>query len=66
MKNIGIARIKTETVEEKKARKKLIRDKRKDQRNKKKELKEVFKSEEKILLTAMKAQPIKRSILHMT
>jgi len=66
MKILELQELKQKQLKKRKLGKKLIRDKRKDQRNKKKELKEVFKSEEKILLTAMKAQPIKRSILHMT
>jgi len=63
--NLGVPRP-NETPEERKARKKQIKELKRDQREKKKELKEAYKSEEKVLLTAMKAQPIKRSILHMT
>ncbi|KAI9326772.1 hypothetical protein DFJ73DRAFT_865227 [Zopfochytrium polystomum] len=55
--NLGAARSKNETKEEKKARKQAVKEQRKSRRNEKKELKEAFKKESKTQKKLIMAHP---------
>ena len=63
--NLGLARKKGETPEEKKARKAALKDSRRTVRERNKQLSGAFKEEERTQLNATRGQPMGRSVIRM-